>query len=403
MDEIGRNYLALALHLDRHFEGFVDAYFGPAEIKERVQAGAPRPLAALADDAQQLQAAIEAAGYDAQRTEFLRKQVRAMAAVVRNLAGDRLPFMEEVELYFDIQPEMVDEAVFEEAHAALDRLLPGEGALGERMEAWKKGLEIETEKVLPVFELALKETRRRTAALFELPEGENLTLELVSDQPWSAYNWYLGNYQSRVELNTDLPLRASSAIPLQAHEAYPGHHTEHALKEQILYHGEGRGEHAVQLLLAPECVVSEGLANSGRELIFDDQALAAFLGQALYPLAGLPDVDVEQQLALTQAAEGLRWVSANAALLLHREGRSAEEVQGYMMRYGLSTPKEAEQALRFLQNPLFRSYIFNYSTGKDLLAPLLAGADAAENFRRLLTEPLTPSQVEAWLAERGAS
>ncbi|MGD8626960.1 MAG: hypothetical protein PVJ34_20665, partial [Anaerolineae bacterium] len=343
MDEIGRNYLALALHLDRHFEGFVDAYFGPEEIKEAVQTGEPRPLAALADDAQQLQAAIEAAGYDAQRTEFLGKQVRAMAAVVRNLAGDRLPFMEEVEFYFDIRPEMEDEAVFEEAHAALDRLLPGEGALAERLEAWKEGMELETERVLPVFELALKETRRRTSTLFELPEGENLTLELVSDQPWSAYNWYLGNYESRVELNTDLPLRADSAIPLQAHEAYPGHHTEHALKEQLLYHDQGRGEHAVQLLLAPECVLSEGIANSGREMIFDDQALAAFLGQALYPLAGLPEVDVERQLGLARASKGLRRVSANAALLLHREGRSAEEVQGYVMRYGLSTPKEAEQ------------------------------------------------------------
>jgi hypothetical protein len=403
MDEIGRNYLALALHLDRHFEGFVDAYFGPEEIKEAVQAGEPRPLAALADDAQQLQAAIEAAGYDAQRTEFLGKQVRAMAAVVRNLAGDRLPFMEEVELYFDIRPEMADEAIFEEAHAELDRLLPGEGALAERLKAWKKGMELETERVLPVFELALKETRRRTSALFDLPEGENLTLELVSDQPWSAYNWYLGNYQSRVELNTDLPLRADSAIPLQAHEAYPGHHTEHTLKEQILYHGEGRGEHAVQLLLAPECVLSEGIANSGREMIFDDQELAAFLGQDLYPLAGLPDVDVERQLGLARASRGLRWVSANAALLLHREGRSAEEVKSYVMRYGLSTPKEAEQTLRFLENPLFRSYIFNYSTGKDLLAPLLEGADAAENYWRLLTEPFTPAQVEAWLAERGAS
>ncbi|MGD8623788.1 MAG: DUF885 domain-containing protein, partial [Anaerolineae bacterium] len=106
---------------------------------------------------------------------------------------------------------------------------------------------------------------------------------------------------------------------------------------------------------------------------------------------------------LARASKGLRRVSANAALLLHREGRSAEEVQGYVMRYGLSTPKEAEQTLRFLENPLFRSYIFNYSTGKDLLAPLLEGKDAAENYWRLLTEPFTPVQVEAWLAERGAS
>jgi hypothetical protein len=400
MDEIGRHYLALALHLDRHFEGFVDAYFGPAEIKEEVQAGEPRPLEALADDARLLQAAIETAGYDAQRTDFLRRQARAMAAVARNLSGDRLPFMEEVELYFDIRPEMVDEAVFEEAHGAMDRLLPGEGALVERLNAWKKGLEIKGDRALPVFELALQETRRRTAELFELPEGENLSLKLVSDEPWAAYNWYLGNYQSLIEVNTDLPLRADSAIPLQAHEAYPGHHTEHALKEQRLYHGEGRGEHAIQLLLAPECVLSEGLANSGRALIMDDESLAVFLREELYPLAGLPKVDAEQQLGLARASKELRWVNANAALLLHRDGRSAEEVQAYVMRYGLRTAKEAEQTLRFIGNPLFRAYTFNYSTGETLLAPLLEGEDAVENFWRLLTEPCTPTQVEQWMAER---
>ena len=54
-----------------------------------------------------------------------------------------------------------------------------------------------------------------------------------------------------------------------------------------------------------------------------------------------------------------------------------------------------------MQNPLFRSYTFNYTMGKDLLAPLLAGADAVANFRRLLSEPLTPSQVRCWVAERG--
>jgi hypothetical protein len=153
------------------------------------------------------------------------------------------------------------------------------------------------------------------------------------------------------------------------------------------------------LLLAPECVLSEGLANSGRALIMDDESLATFLRQELYPLAGLPEIDVEQQLGLTQASKELGWVSPNAALLLHRDGRSAEEVKAYIMRYGLSTPKEAEQMMRFIGNPLFRAYTFNYTTGEALLAPLLEGPDAAKNFWRLLTEPLTPTQVEQWLKE----
>jgi len=399
MDEIGRRYLHLALHLDRHFEGFVDAYFGPPEFRAEIQTGSPRPLEALADDARQLLDAIEADVPDAQRKGFLAKQIQAMAAVIRSLSGHQIDFVQEVELYFDITPTMIDEATFEAAHTELGQILPGDGSLIERSVAWREKLYLEPSKILPVFNLALRETRRRTQKLLDLPPGEGLTLHLVEDEPWAAYNWYLGDFCSRIDLNTDLPTRADSAVPLIAHEAYPGHHTEHALKEQRLYRQKGRAEHAVQLLLAPESVIAEGIADNAQQILFDDSELAAFLRDQLYPLAGLSELDVEKQLRMGRAAEALRGVSGNAALLLHREGRTPEEVQRYFERYGLRTPEEASHSMRFLMNPLFRSYVFNYAVGKALLAPLLDGPDALTNFERLLSEPFTPSQVRIWLAQ----
>lgn len=398
MDEIGRSYLRLALALDRHVPGLVDAYFGPAVLKAEAEAGEPQPLAQLADQARELQAAIGGGGYDPQRQDFLARQVAALVTLLGNLTGDRMGFLEEVERLFDIRPEMQDEAAFAAAHAEMDRLLPGTGTLLERLTAWKKGLELQADQLKPVFELARRETQRRTQHLFDLPEGEEVTLEIVQDQPWSAYNWYLGEYRSRIDLNTDLPLRVDAAVPLMAHEAYAGHHTEHAIKEHRLYRELGRTEHAVQLLLAPECVISEGIGDSAQDILFDEEDLLAFLQGEVYPLAGLAEVDVEVQMALSHAAEGLRGVSGNAALLLHRDGRPPDEVQGYVERYGLRTPREAEQMLKFLQNPLFRSYVFNYALGKALLAPLLEGPDAVANFQRLLSEPFTPTQVRHWVA-----
>ena len=399
MDEIGGRYLQLALHLDRHFEGFVDAYFGPPELRAEIQAGNPRSLEALADDARQLLDVIEADVPDVQRKGFLAKQVQAMAAVINNLSGHQVEFVQEVELYFDITPAMVDEATFEAAHAELDEILPGDGSLIERSVAWREKLYLEPSKILPVFELALRETRRRTQKLFDLPPREALTLHLVEDEPWGAYNWYLGEFRSRIDLNTDLPVRADWAVPLIAHEAYPGHHTEHAIKEQRLYRRLGRTEHAVQLLLAPESVIAEGIADNAQQVLFDDSELEAFLRDQLYPLAGLEELDVEKQLRLGRATEALTGVSGNAALLLHHEGRAPEEVQAYMEHYGLRTPEEASHSMRFLTNPLFRSYVFNYAMGKALLAPLLDGPDALANFERLLSEPYAPSQVRLWLAQ----
>ena len=399
MDEIGYRYLQLALHLDRHLDGFVDAYFGPPELKAETQSGDPMSLDRLADDAQQLLTALKDSEYDARRKGFLGKQVQAMAAVICNLAGDPIDFVSEVELYFDITPEMTDEDTFQAAHAEIDKLLPGSGSLIERLVAWRESLQLKPDRILPVFELALHETRTRTQQRFQLPPGEDLSLHLVQDEPWGAYNWYLGDFRSRIDINTDLPVRADAAVPLISHEAYPGHHTEHALKEQRLYKHEGRAEHAVQLLLAPECVISEGIADNARQVIFEDSELVAFLQNHLYPLAGLTNLDAEKQVRLGRAAQALRGVSGNAALLLLSEGRPPSEVQAYVEHYGLRTPEEASHSMRFLTNRLFRSYVFNYAVGKALLAPLLEGPDALGNFERLLSEPFTPSQIRSWLAQ----
>jgi hypothetical protein len=402
MDEIGRNYLTLALNIDRHFEGVVDAYYGPPELKTQIEQGEPRTLDALADDARQLQAAIHASDFDAQRKNYLTRQTRAMGAIIRNLSGDQLDFVEEVELYFDIVPDMVDEAVFEAAHAEIDRLLPGDGPLAERVMAWEKGVELEPDRVGPVFNLALQESRRRTQALFDLPPGEEVSLDLVEDKPWRAYNWYLGGHRSRIELNTDLPARLYATMSVVTHEAYPGHHTEHAIKEYRLYRQQGRAEHAIHVL-APEAVLAEGIAVSALGIIFSDAELAAFLRDELCPLGGLPDVDTERLISMARALRILRTVVDNAALLLHRDGRPVAEVQQYIERYYLSEEEHVAQAMRFIQIPLWRSYAFNYTVGEELLAPLLDGPDAIAHFSRLLSEPFTPTQVRQWVAERGGT
>ena len=54
-----------------------------------------------------------------------------------------------------------------------------------------------------------------------------------------------------------------------AHEGYPGHHTEHALRENRQYRAHGQGEYAIQLINTPESLISEAIATCARGLIFD--------------------------------------------------------------------------------------------------------------------------------------
>ncbi len=95
-----------------------------------------------------------------------------MAAVTRNLSGGQLDFVREVELYFDIRPETIGDDIFEAADAEIDNLLPGHGSLSERTAAWRKSPRLEPDKILPVLELALYETHRRTLQRFQLTQGE---------------------------------------------------------------------------------------------------------------------------------------------------------------------------------------------------------------------------------------
>jgi len=247
-----------------------------------------------------------------------------------------------------------------------------------------------------VLRLALAEVRRPTLELLDLPDGEEVTIEIVQDKPWIAYNWYLGGYRSRIEVNTDLPVRANAAVGLMAHEAYPGHHTEHAIKEQRLYRGDGRLEHSIFLMNTPECLVSEGIASVAREVVFPDDALVAWLRDELYPAAGIQGVDSELQVRIDRAAEQLRDASGNAAFLLHEDGLSEDQVLAYLQHYALRTQDEARQTLKFLTNPLFRAYIFTYYYGRDLLRRAFEVHDVSSMFRRVVSEPVTPADLMEW-------
>ena len=185
---------------------------------------------------------------------------------------------------------------------------------------------------------------------------------------------------------------------LLAHEGYPGHHTEHALKER-LYTEQGLGEHALQLINTPECVISEGIDTLAEKMLFDPNELVRFRRERVYPAAGISG-DTEREVAIGTALRILRSVPGNAALLLHEEGRDPQEVVAYLQRYGLVAEGEARQRLRFIADPLWRAYIFTYHVGYELISGWLDQVPDERHgrFRTLLTEQVYPSQIAAWTA-----
>ncbi len=407
LDDLSRRYIELGFGLERHNEGTVDAYFGPPALKEGVMKGpVPTPNDLLVD-ATALLSDVAAADLPPNRAGYLAAQVVALQTACRKLAGEVIPYREEVRLCFDIEPAKTPESVYEEAIAALGDALPGEGDIASRMIAWRARFEVPVETARLMIETIVAETRSRADAFASLPGGEGIEIEMVSDKPWSGYNWYLGNCRSLVQINTDLPIRASALLDLICHEGYPGHHTEHAIKEQVLYREHGFGEHAIQLINTPECVISEGIATLAESVLFSPGEGAAWRTEHLYRMAGIPSDPVQEQQIL-DAQRGLKSVSGNAALLLHEEGTTEDEVLNYFTHYGLETPERARHRMRFITDPLWRAYVFTYHVGYDLLSAWLdrPGEEGEEQagparrqarFGHLLATQVTPSAIRSEL------
>lgn len=413
-DPIARDYLLLALRLDQRIAGLVDGYYGPADLKARVDTEQLRPAERLADDAVALRARAASEVDEPDRRRWLDAQVLALEVQARALAGDGLPYLEHVTACFDHRLERTLEAVFDGAAAELEALLPGSGPLATRIVAWEERFTIPVERVRGVVDALLPGFRRRAETLFGLPAGEGLVVSLVRDQPWSGYNWYDGGRRSRVDLNTDLPIRAADLLAVLPHETYPGHHLEHAWHEAHLVDGLGRMEASVLCINAPECLLSEGLADLGRRFAVPPGEEADLLVE-VYGLAGLPGLDdpaaareaAELQVAITRALTAVRGVAGNAALMLHADGAPRDEVLAYLERRLLSTPERAAKRLEFITHPLWRTYVFVYFEGERLLRrwlELVPEAEQPARFRRLLAEQLTPSAIvdEISAAESGA-
>jgi hypothetical protein len=221
---------------------------------------------------------------------------------------------------------------------------------------------------------------------------------VVTDKPWSGFNYYEGDFSSLVAINADLPHRLSQLPHLVAHESYPGHHTEHCRKEQGLVEKAGRVEHTVFLVNTPECLMAEGLADLGIEATLAD-GWGPWTAEILADLGLRLDGLLAERIAA--AAAPLGRVRQDAAILLHDRGAGADEVIAYLQRWSLVSAERAEQQLRFLTDPLWRAYITTYVEGFDLLARWLRARPAdqpvADRFTRLLDEPLTPAAAAAEL------
>jgi len=403
MQDISRKYVRLVLALGTHDKDYVDAYYGPPDLKQQVEAEKLDLATIGTEDAALLTSLARVPPGDEElprlRHRYLERQLSSLGARVRILRGERLPFDDESKALYDSVAPTFPESHFQ---AMLDRLetrFPGEGPLVERYDRWRRAFVIPHDRLDTVFQAAIQACRERTLAHVQLPAGERFTVEYVTNKSWSGYNWYQGGFRSLIQVNTDLPIYIDRAIDLACHEGYPGHHVYNALLEQHLVKDRGWMEFTVYPLFSPQSLIAEGTANFGIEVAFPGKDRVAFEQSKLFPLAGLDPAKAPEYYEVQALVDELSY-AGNEAARRYLDGKiNADAAVAWLQKYALMPHDRAAQRVRFFDQ--YRSYVINYNYGKDLVRTFIESrGGTADNptrrwqeFERLLSSPRLPSEL----------
>ncbi len=401
LDNLASDYVKLSLEIGEREPGYIDAYYGPksrktaAKESERTLVDLGNAIVLLEEQLDTISPQILSED-QRQRARFLRAQFNAAQTRLIMAQGEKLSFRQESLGLFGATPDLKPLSSYDAALAQIDQVLPGDAPLEMRVTAFFDSYIIPPNRLKRVFKAAIAECKARTERYIQLPEGEKFTLEFVTGKPWSGYNYYQGDYESLIQINTDLPIRISRAVDLGCHEGYPGHHALNMLLEQKLMKERGWQEFSVYPLYSPQSLIAEGSANYGIALAFPGDERLAFERDVLYPLAGLDPAGAAKYYEVGQlvgALSGARFTIAQQ--YLDGEIDRAQAVR-LIRKYQLVSEEAAQKSVDF--NDTYRSYVINYGLGAEMVGAYIEAAGSDPVYRwaameKILSEPTLPADL----------
>ena len=406
IEVIAEKYVRLVLQVGQYDSAVVDAYFGPEEWKPNEQKAAIFPEETLVNSANDLLSKCKtlldskSPNLNIRRVEILQKQLIALRTKVQMIGGKTYSFDEEAALLYDAEPPFYPLSYFDKLLDEMDQLLNGDAVLSSRYTKFMEQFIIPKNMLDSVFSVATAESRAITKQYLDLPTQENFVLEYVNDKVWSGYNYYQGDSQSLIQINTDFPIHIDRAIDLASHEGYPGHHIYMMLLDQNLVNTKGWMEYSVYPLFSPLSFISEGSANYGIDMVFPGEKRLAFERDVLFPIVGISKMKAEKFHKVQELKAKLKYAENEIARRYLNGIIGREEAVGMIETYLLFSPKKAIQRLNFIETN--RSYVINYNLGRDQVAKhmKLSGADPElpekrwQIFKELLSNPYSSSTLK---------
>ena len=398
ISKFGEAFLLLALRINKHIEGYVDFYYGQERLRQIVDCESLTAPNTLLNDVNDLLTQLESQGFDKERTRYIEKLLIAIKTSIEPLCGVEIPFKEMFLRLYDVDLQPINESELDRLVDDFDTAYAGDGSLAERMKVLRETRTAPEDQVYPMLTEALNITRMKTKELFGviLPETEKILIELVDDSSedkakWAYYNWYLGNFQSRLEVNPKYNIYWSGFMFGAAHEGYPGHHTEFAIKEKTLYRELFQFEHSILLLKSPTLVVCEGIADLAVNMLFSYEEQAELSLQ--FCSSKKKEDTVESLTRQFRVKVNQSLFGYNLAYhALFDEWSEADLIQ-YGTNFQVFRLEDLKNIIKIIYDPAHSTTAFLYNLGSKLIINKFGEFPSVKNFRNLLLNPILPSDL----------
>ena len=399
LSTFGEDFLLLALRIDKHIKGYVDFYFGPERLRQIVDYESLTAPNTLLNDSNNLLKQLGTQDFDKERIRYIEKLLIAMKTSIEILIGSPISVKDQILRLYDVSLEPVNESKLYDLKEELNKAYGRSGSLEERMKELREQRKVPKSDVFALYKKALKIVKNRTNELFSnlLPKNETIIIDLVgkkkeNEVKWSYYNWYLGNYTSRIEVNPSYDIYWSSLLSAAAHEGYPGHYTEFAVKEHYLFRELFQFEHSILLLNSPKLIISEGVASLAVNVLFSyrDQAEISFREFCRKKTDEDSLDSITNQYSVRSKMDLFLYNLAFHALI---DEWSNEQLIRYATSFEILSKENIDNRIKFLSNPVHATTAFSYSIGSKLIIDKYSEFPSMDNFFDLLTKPVLPSDL----------
>lgn len=345
-DETSRLYLRLAYSLDRRARKKEGQRLVPWDL-DPVRLSGFRTLTEMDEAVRRLAKLTRElpAGF---RREWLKDHLPMLRTLLALARGDVPSLPDQVRNLYGLPTRPAGEEELEGLRARVRRMLhvSRDDELQGAVDAWERDHRIPPDAVLLTMDKYLREARRASKRLFELPRSERARLVAMRRSKNSGYCLYTHDFQSTIKLRVDLPWHGPALRDMAAHEAYPGHHVHQATREWEYIHGDFPREAAVSMALDPMGPVEEGLAENAMLFIHWDRS---------------------KEDRLTLLLNRLRWgTEVNLAWMAFRE-EPRKELLRYAMQSGLVDWKQAVRDVNYAAHEVWSSYAWCYWYGTSMI------------------------------------